>query len=159
MFTIALQSIFYPAYSTNEHWDSEGSYILWLASSKITIGSQVSLILGSVVFFLLGCALNQQWKCLSGDSCVSGGKKQYQGIIWSFHKKILSVFFFFSFSIFILQFCIITKEIESGLMFCIYRAVYKYFHSSWSIRFPRVNVFSSEAYEYYAGILEKFSDK
>lgn len=106
MFTIALQSIFYPVYSTNEHWDSEGSYKLWLANSKITIWSQVSLILGSVLF-LLGCALYQKWKCLNGDSCMSGGKKQYQGIIWSFHKKILSVFVFcfFHFLHFLFSFC------------------------------------------------------
>lgn len=41
-------------------------------------------------------------------------------------------------------------------MFCIYTAVYEYFHGSQSIRFLRANAFSSEASEYYAGVLGDF---
>lgn len=59
--------------------------------------------------------------------------------------SMLFFFFFFSLSIFGLQLCTITKEIESGLLFSIYIAFNKSCLGSRSIRFLRANVFSPEA--------------
>lgn len=44
------------------------------------------------------------------------------------------------------------KEIEAGLMFCTYTAVYKYFPGSRSNRFRRINVFSPEPKEHHVRI-------
>lgn len=58
-----------------------------------------------------------------GKGCVGGEKNAVAGSDGNFREKIFEVTVFFIISyffVFLLQLCTITKEIDSGLMFCIY---------------------------------------